>query len=108
CGANNQRLSRGIGKQQRAESDEKCDIENDSRENHNVVDALLAIPTNGLILVAHRVAPGGAELRAGLVDFGETGHMWRKAMPLRKSAGSNKASRSEERRVGKGGREGGG
>src|SRR6266702_5769742 len=98
CGANDQRLSRGIEKQQRAQADEKCDIEHDCCENHNVVDALLAIPTNGLILVAHRVAPGGTEPRVGLFDFAETGHVWRKAMPLRKSAGSNKASARNMRR----------
>src|SRR5271157_320665 len=92
CAANYERFGRGVGKQQRAESYEKRGIERNSSENHQVVDALLAIPTNGLILVAHRVAPGGTELRAGPFDFGETGHVWRKAMPLRKSAGSNKAS----------------
>src|SRR6266568_4354879 len=87
-----------VQKQQRAQADEKCDIEHDCCENHNVVDALLAIPTNGLILVAHRVAPGGTEPRVGLFDFAETGHVWRKAMPLRKSAGSNKASARNMRR----------
>src|SRR5216683_8323509 len=98
CGPNNKRFGRGIGKQQCAESDEKRDIESDSGKNHHVADALLAIPTNGLILVAHRVAPGETELRAGPFDFGETGHVWRKAMPLRKSAGNNKASARNMRR----------
>src|SRR6266849_560304 len=98
CGPNNKRFGRGIGKQQRAESDEKRDIERDSCKNYYVVDALLAIPTNGLILVAHRVAPRGTEPRAGLFDFRETGHVWRKAMALRKSAGSNKASARNMRR----------
>src|SRR6266702_6428988 len=98
CGPNNKRFGRAIGNQQCAESDEKRDIESDSGKNHHVVDALLAIPTNGLILVAHRVAPGGTEPRVGLFDFAETGHVWRKAMPLRKSAGSNKASARNMRR----------
>src|SRR6266852_5662551 len=97
-GTDDQRLRRGIGKQRCTAADEKCDIEDDSRENHNVVNALLAIPTNGLILVAHRFAPGGTEPRARLFDFGETGHVWRRAMPLRKSAGSNKASARNMRR----------
>src|SRR6266702_786116 len=98
CGPNNKRFGRAKGNQQYAESDDKRYIERESRKNHHVVDALLAIPTNGLILVAHRVAPGGTELRAALFDFGETGHLWRTAMPLRNSAGSNKASARNMRR----------
>src|SRR5712692_5875263 len=97
-GANNERFDRGIRKQQRAEADEKCDIEHDSREKHNVVDALLAIPTDGLILMAHGVVPEGTAYTADFCVFDGAGQEWRKAMPLRKSAGSNKASARNMRR----------
>src|SRR6266478_1308151 len=98
CGPNNKRFGRGIGKQQRAESDEKRDIERDSGENHHVVDALLAIPTDRLILMAHGVALEGSWRAAEFFDFAGAGQEGRKAIPLRKSAGNNKASARKMRR----------
>src|SRR5271169_2418328 len=98
CAANNERFGRGVGKQQRAEADEKSNIEHDSREKNSVVDALLAIPSDGLILMAHGVLPDGSGCAAEPCGFAGGGQEWRKAMPLRKSAGSNKASARNMRR----------
>src|SRR6266849_2884582 len=98
CGTDNERLGRGIGKQQRPEANEKCDIERDSGENHHVVDALLAIPTDRLILMAHGVPPEGSGGAAEFCGFAGAGQEWRKARPLRKSRGSNKASARKMRR----------
>jgi hypothetical protein len=57
--ADNQSCRRSIGKEKRTDSDKQRQIERDSSDQHNIVDAFLAIPGNGLILKAHGVAPEG-------------------------------------------------
>ena len=47
--ADNQGFRRSIGKEKRADSDKQRQIERDSSGQHNIVDAFLAIPGNGLI-----------------------------------------------------------
>src|SRR5713226_9187674 len=57
CGANDERLGRCIGKQQDAESYEQYEVGCHTCDDHCIVDALLSIPTNGLVLVTHGWAP---------------------------------------------------
>src|SRR5258706_7745120 len=45
--ADRQGYRRSIGKEKRADSDKQRQIERDSREQHKIVNAFLAIPTNG-------------------------------------------------------------
>jgi hypothetical protein len=66
--ADSQGYRRSIGKEKRADSDKQREIESDSRDQHNIVDAFLPIPGNGLILMAHGVAPEGCGCAAAFGD----------------------------------------
>ena len=72
--ADRQRFCRSIGKQKRADSDKQCQIERDSGDQHHIVDAFLAIPGNGLILMAHGVASRGRGWVEGFGDVLAVGH----------------------------------
>jgi hypothetical protein len=67
--ADNQGFRRRIGKEKRADSDKQRQIECDSGNQHNIVDAFLAIPGNGLVLMAHGVAPEGWGCAVGFRDW---------------------------------------
>jgi hypothetical protein len=70
----NQGFRRRIGKEKRADSDKQSQIECDSGNQHNIVDAFLAIPGNRLVLMAHGVAPKGCECAEGSRDWFGVGH----------------------------------
>jgi hypothetical protein len=72
--ADNQGFRRGIGKEKRADSDKQRQIERDSSDQHKIVDALLAIPGNGLILMAHGLAPERRGCVVGFRDMLAVGH----------------------------------
>jgi len=72
--ADRQGFRRGIGKQKRADTDEQRQIEGDSGDQHSIVDAFLPIPRNGLILMAHGVAPGVGRCVVGFRDMLAVGH----------------------------------
>jgi len=72
--ADNQSCRRSIGKEKCADFDKQRQIERDSGDQHNIVDALLAIPGDGLILVAHGVAPEGWGCVEGFPDWFGVGH----------------------------------
>jgi len=77
CGSSRsdrQGFRRRIGKQKRADSDKQGQIERDSSDQHNVVNAFLAIPDNGLVLMAHGVAPEGSGRAEGFPDWFGVGH----------------------------------
>src|SRR6266404_3031848 len=66
--ADNQSCRGSIGKEKCADSDKQRQVERDSGDQHNIVDAFLAIPSNGLILMAHGVAPEGCGCAVGFRD----------------------------------------
>jgi hypothetical protein len=72
--ADNQGFRRRIGKEKRADSDKQRQIECDSGNQRNIVDAFLAIPGNGLVLMTHGVAPKGCECAEGFRDWFGVGH----------------------------------
>jgi hypothetical protein len=72
--ADRQGFRRGIGKQKRADSDKQRQIERDSSGQHNIADAFLASPGNGLICMAHGVAPKGRGCVVGFRDMLAVGH----------------------------------
>jgi len=72
--ADRQGFRRGIGKQKRADSDKQRQIERDPSDQHDIVNAFLAIPGNGLILMAHGVAPEGSGRAEGFPDWFGVGH----------------------------------
>src|SRR6266481_4068002 len=67
--ADNQSCRGSIGKEKCADSDKQRQVERDSGDQHNIVDAFLAIPSNGLILMAHGVAPEGCGCAVGFRDW---------------------------------------
>ena len=69
-----QGFRRSIGKEKRADSDEQRQIERDSCGQHKIVNPFLAIPGNGLILMAHGVAPEGRGCVVGFRDMLAVGH----------------------------------
>jgi hypothetical protein len=72
--ADDQGFVRSIGEEKRADSDKQRQIERDSGEQHNIVNAFLAIPGNGLVLMAHGVAPEACECAEGFRDWFAVGH----------------------------------
>jgi hypothetical protein len=72
--ADNQGFRCSIGKEKRTDSDKQRQIERDSGDQHNIVDAFLAIPGDGLILTAHGVAPEGRGWVVGFRDLLAVGH----------------------------------
>jgi hypothetical protein len=72
--ADDQGFRRSIGKEKRADSDKQHQIEHDSNDEHNIVDAFLAIPGNGLVLMAHGVSPEGRGCVVGFPDVLAVGH----------------------------------
>jgi len=64
--ADNQSCRRNIGKEKCADFDKHIQIERDSGDQHNIVNAFLAIPGNGLILMAHALL---LKVAAVLRDF---------------------------------------
>ena len=66
--ADNQSCRRSIWEEKRTHSDIQRQIERDSGDQHNIVDAFLAIPGNGLILMTHGVAPEGCGCAVGFRD----------------------------------------
>jgi hypothetical protein len=69
-----QGFRRSIGKEKRADSDKQRQIERDSSGQHKIVNAFLAIPGNGLVLMAHGVAPEGWGCVVGFRDMLAVGH----------------------------------
>jgi len=72
--ADDQGFRRSIGEEKRADSDKQRQIERDPSDQHNIVDAFLAIPGNGLILMAHGVPPEGWGCVEGFPDWFGVGH----------------------------------
>ena len=72
--ADSQGYRRSIGKENRADADKQRQIESDSGDQHNIVDAFLPIPGNGLILMAHGLAPKGCGCAAAFGDRSGVGH----------------------------------
>jgi len=72
--ADDQGFRRSIGKEKRADSDKQRQIERGSSDQHKIVNALLAIPGNGLVLMAHGVAPEGRGCVVGFRDMSAVGH----------------------------------
>jgi hypothetical protein len=72
--ADRQGFRRSIGEEKRADSDKQRQIERDSSGQHNIVEAFLAIPGNGLIWMAHGVAPKGRGCVVGFRDMLAVGH----------------------------------
>jgi hypothetical protein len=72
--ADNQGFRRSIGKEKRTDSDKQRQIERNSGDQHNIVDAFLAIPGDGLILMAHGVAPEDSGRAEGFPDWFGVGH----------------------------------
>jgi hypothetical protein len=72
--ADDQGFRRSIGKEKRANSDKQRQIERDSSGQHKIVNAFLAIPGNGLVLMAHGVAPEGRGSVVGFRDVLAVGH----------------------------------
>src|SRR6266481_558707 len=72
--ADNQGFRRSIGEEKRTHSDKQRQIERDPSDQHNIVNAFLAIPGNGLILMAHGVAPEGWGCVVGFRDMSAVGH----------------------------------
>ncbi len=72
--ADNQSCRRSIGKEKCADFDKQRQIERDSGDQHNIVDAFLAIPGNGLILMAHSVPPEGCGCALRFRDWLAVGH----------------------------------
>src|SRR5215467_13471951 len=66
--ADSQGYRRSIGKENRADADKQRQIESDSGYQHNIADAFLPIPGNGLILMAHGLAPKGCGCAAAFGD----------------------------------------
>ena len=67
--ADDQGFRRSIGKEKRADSDKQRQIERDSSGQHKIVNAFLAIPGNGLVLMAH-----GRGCVVGFRDMLAVGH----------------------------------
>src|SRR6266436_1862797 len=67
--ADRQGYRRSIGEEKCADFDKRRQIERNSGDQHNIVDAFLAIPGNGLILMAHGVAPEGCGCAVGFRDW---------------------------------------
>src|SRR5258705_1557496 len=67
--ADNQSCGGSIRQEECADSDKQRQVERDSGDQHNIVDAVLAIPSNGLILMAHGVAPEGCGCAVGFRDW---------------------------------------
>ena len=57
-----------------ADSDKQRQIERDSGDQHNIVNAFLAIPGNGLVLMGHGVAPEGSGHVVRFRDWFAVGH----------------------------------
>ncbi len=96
--ADRQGYRRSIGEEKRTHSDKQRQVERDSGDQHNIVDAFLAIPSNGLILMAHGVAPEGSGRAEVFPDWFGAGHEYRNAIPPSKRAGSNNARTKKMRR----------
>jgi hypothetical protein len=72
--ADSQGYFRSIRKEKRADSDKQRQIESDSGDQHNIVEAFLPIPGNGLILMAHGLAPEGCGCAEAFGDRFAVGH----------------------------------
>ena len=72
--ADNQGFRRSIGKQKRTDADKQRQIERDPSNQHNIVNTFLAIPGDGLILMAHGVAPEGSGRAEGFPAWFGVGH----------------------------------
>jgi hypothetical protein len=65
CAANDEGLRRCSRVKHRAESDKDSKIENNAAEKHEIIGALLGVPADGCVLMAHRVTRSLAEIGLG-------------------------------------------
>src|SRR6516225_9825817 len=72
--ADSQGFRRSIGKEKRADSNKQRQVESHKRDQHDIVDAFSPIPGNGMILMAHGVAPEGCGRAAAFGERFAVGH----------------------------------